>query len=185
MSDDQSDKILRRLESVEKTLNLIYKDRDVMEQTHVRVGTLTDEVKVLQDRVAKLEKRLVADIQDVKTEIQEKGERMTVTALTTSKPFYKSSTVWLNIAGILVVALQIATSTHIIVDPDIQAILLSILNLLNRIPNRSGNHFNLNGMLEYEIFPAEVIRYAQQLDHTLRAMQQVYSYPPSADLVSL
>jgi hypothetical protein len=57
---------------------------------------------------------------------------MTVTALTTSKPFYKSSTVWLNIAGILVVALQIATSTHIIVDPDIQAILLSILNLLNR-----------------------------------------------------
>jgi hypothetical protein len=40
-------------------------------------------------------------------------------------------------------------------------------------------------MLEYEIFPAEVIRYAQQLDHTLRAMQQVYSYPPSADLVSL
>jgi division protein CdvB (Snf7/Vps24/ESCRT-III family) len=74
MSDDQSDKILRRLESVEKTLNLIYKDRDVMEQTHVRVGTLTDEVKVLQDRVAKLEKRLVADIQDVKTEIQEKGD---------------------------------------------------------------------------------------------------------------
>jgi len=29
---------------------------------------------VLQDRVAKLEKRLVADIQDVKTEIQEKGD---------------------------------------------------------------------------------------------------------------
>lgn len=69
MSEEQAKQIIRRLESVEKTLNLIYKDRDVMEDTHIRIGTLTDEVKLLKERVAKLEKNLTADIKEVKEEV--------------------------------------------------------------------------------------------------------------------
>lgn len=71
MTDEQARQIIRRLESVEKTLNLIYKDRDVMEDTHIRVGTLTDEVQMLKERVAKLEKNMVAEMKDVRTEVQE------------------------------------------------------------------------------------------------------------------
>lgn len=71
MNEDQAKAIIRRLESVEKTLNLIYKDREVMEDTHVRVGTLQDEVKMLKERIEKLEKKNTADIKDVLSEVQE------------------------------------------------------------------------------------------------------------------
>lgn len=74
MSNDLLEKIVRRLESVERTLNMIFKDRSIMEDTHVRIGTLTDEVKILKERVEKLEKRLSADIQDVVEKVEETNE---------------------------------------------------------------------------------------------------------------
>ena len=49
-----------------------------------------------------------------------------------SKSFLASSTIWLNAVGIIVIVLQIVTSTSLVVDPEIQALLLAILNLLNR-----------------------------------------------------
>lgn len=69
MDIDSFKTLVRRLESIEKTLNQIYKDRDIMEDSHVRIGTLTDEVKVLQDRVAKLEKHTVAQIKGVSDKV--------------------------------------------------------------------------------------------------------------------
>ena len=48
------------------------------------------------------------------------------------KPFWKSSTIWLNVVGVLVIVLQLVTSTKLVVDPDVQMVLLAVLNILNR-----------------------------------------------------
>ena len=74
--EEQLNAVIRRLESVEKTLNLIYKDRDILEETHVRVGTLQDEIKLLQERVAKLEKRLSADVSEMSDKIDDVKEAL-------------------------------------------------------------------------------------------------------------
>lgn len=77
MSDDLLKKIVRRLESVEKLLNMIFKDREVMEETHIRVGTLHDEMKLLKERIEKLEKRSSADMKEVKEKIEETNDILT------------------------------------------------------------------------------------------------------------
>ena len=69
--EDQLKAIIRRQESIEKTLNLIYKDRDIMEETHTRVGMLQDEIQLLKERVQKLEKNVTADLKDVTDHIVE------------------------------------------------------------------------------------------------------------------
>jgi len=68
---DTDKAIIRRLDSIENLLNRIYKDRDVNEDTNIRIGTLTDETKQVKERIAKLEKKMSADIKDVKDEIVE------------------------------------------------------------------------------------------------------------------
>lgn len=71
MNEEQAKQLIRRQESIEKTLNLIYKDRDLMEDTHIRIGTLIDEVNLLKERVAKLEKNVVADVKDVSDKVDD------------------------------------------------------------------------------------------------------------------
>lgn len=53
-------------------------------------------------------------------------------ALKKAKLFLKSKTIWLNLAGIAVIVLQLVLDTNVIVDVDLQAIALAILNLLVR-----------------------------------------------------
>lgn len=49
-----------------------------------------------------------------------------------SKTWYKSSTVWLNIVAVLVVALKFALNSNLIPDPDVIAVITAVLNILNR-----------------------------------------------------
>lgn len=48
-----------------------------------------------------------------------------------AKPFWKSSTLWLNVVGILVIGLQYITDKNLL-DPDFQTLALAVLNLINR-----------------------------------------------------
>ena len=48
-----------------------------------------------------------------------------------AKPFYRSSTLWLNVVGIAVIAIQFVVDKNL-VDADLQALLLAVLNLANR-----------------------------------------------------
>jgi hypothetical protein len=53
-----------------------------------------------------------------------------------AKPWYKSSTLWLNIAAIAALGLQYVTNTNLL-DPEFQALVLALLNLLNRFRTSS------------------------------------------------
>ena len=84
MTDDQAKQMLRRQDSIEKTLNLIFKDREILEDVLVRLGTLEDKVKLLTDRHQSMEKNTKADLKDVienveniKDEVQKVAEVIT------------------------------------------------------------------------------------------------------------
>ena len=49
-----------------------------------------------------------------------------------TKPFWQSSTLWINIVGVLIVVLDLVLQSNLIPDPDVTAIVVSILNILNR-----------------------------------------------------
>lgn len=48
------------------------------------------------------------------------------------KPFWKSTTLWINFAGLLTIVLDIVVKSNIIPDADVIAIIVAILNILNR-----------------------------------------------------
>ena len=48
------------------------------------------------------------------------------------KYWFQSSTIWINLVGILVVVVDLIVKTNLIPDPDVIAIIVSILNILNR-----------------------------------------------------
>lgn len=48
------------------------------------------------------------------------------------KKWYQSSTIWINLLGVLVVVLDLVIKTNLIPDPDVVAIVVAILNILNR-----------------------------------------------------
>lgn len=50
-----------------------------------------------------------------------------------SKPWYQSSTVIINLIGIAVLILTMFVNTRITNDQDIIAIVLAIINILNRV----------------------------------------------------
>ena len=51
----------------------------------------------------------------------------------TTKPFWQSSTVLINIAGVLVLIIGYAVDSNLIPDADLVVILTSIANILNRL----------------------------------------------------
>ena len=55
---------------------------------------------------------------------------------TVAKPFYRSSTLWLNALAFVAIALQIASNSTFL-DPDLQALALALLNLFNRFRTNS------------------------------------------------
>lgn len=75
---DQLKAILRRLESIENTQKLQFQDREILEDILLKIDTQTkntshlqEEIKLLKDRIAKLEKNNRADIKDLKHEVQQ------------------------------------------------------------------------------------------------------------------
>lgn len=49
-----------------------------------------------------------------------------------SKPFYMSSTLWINALGVVAVILKLVTDLKLIPDADVMAIIVAVLNILNR-----------------------------------------------------
>lgn len=49
-----------------------------------------------------------------------------------NKPFWKSSTILINLAGILALVLSFVVQSNFIPDADVIAILVAVLNILNR-----------------------------------------------------
>ena len=54
-------------------------------------------------------------------------------AVVTPKMWYQSTTIWINVAGIAVIVLQLLLGMNLGIDPDVQAIILAIINILNRV----------------------------------------------------
>lgn len=51
----------------------------------------------------------------------------------TPKPLHKSLTFWLNIAAVVVVAVKVGLDSGGVSDPDVIAILVALMNILNRL----------------------------------------------------
>lgn len=54
------------------------------------------------------------------------------------KDWYKSSTIWLNLAGIVAVILELVLESNLIPDEDITGIIFLLLNILNRFRVKPG-----------------------------------------------
>ena len=50
-----------------------------------------------------------------------------------TKPFWKSTTLWINFAGIVVVVLTMVSG--MVKDADVVAIIFAVINILNRLRN--------------------------------------------------
>ena len=48
------------------------------------------------------------------------------------KKWYESTTLWINLVGILTIGLELVVKSNLIPDADVVAIIVSILNILNR-----------------------------------------------------
>jgi uncharacterized coiled-coil protein SlyX len=73
---DQLKNLTRRMDSVEKTSNLIYKDRDLLEEISIRIGTQEDTIRHLSTRVADLEKNLKADNKEISKKVEDMAEKV-------------------------------------------------------------------------------------------------------------
>ena len=49
-----------------------------------------------------------------------------------AKPFWQSSTLWINFIGIAIIVLDLAVESNLIPDPDVVTIVVAVLNILNR-----------------------------------------------------
>jgi uncharacterized membrane protein len=49
-----------------------------------------------------------------------------------TKPFYQSSTLWINALGIVIIVLEFVLTTNLIPDAEVVALVVAILNILNR-----------------------------------------------------
>lgn len=49
-----------------------------------------------------------------------------------SKPFWKSSTLWINTLGIVAIALEFILTSNLIPDAEVVALIVAVLNILNR-----------------------------------------------------
>ena len=54
-------------------------------------------------------------------------------ASTQTKAFYKSSTLWINAIGIVAIVLELVVKTNLIPDADVVAIIVAVLNIINRL----------------------------------------------------
>jgi len=48
------------------------------------------------------------------------------------KPFWQSSTLWINFLGIVAIALEFALKSNLIPDAEFVALIVAVLNILNR-----------------------------------------------------
>jgi H+/Cl- antiporter ClcA len=48
------------------------------------------------------------------------------------KKWYQSSTIWINLLGIVVIVLEMTVATNLIPDPEIVALIVAVLNILRR-----------------------------------------------------
>ena len=53
-------------------------------------------------------------------------------AILKEKPFYLSSTLWINAIGIVAIVLEFVIANNIIPDAEVVALIVAILNILNR-----------------------------------------------------
>ena len=53
------------------------------------------------------------------------------------KEWWKSSTLWLNAAGIATMVLDLVVQSNLIPDADVLAIVLAVLNILNRFRTKN------------------------------------------------
>lgn len=60
-----------------------------------------------------------------------KGGYMAKETVVVAKPFWKSTTLWLNVLAVAVVALQYITDKHLL-QPEYEALILAVLNIVNR-----------------------------------------------------
>lgn len=49
-----------------------------------------------------------------------------------TKKWYQSSTLWINLIGVVAVVLDLVVKTNLIPDADVVTIIVAVLNILNR-----------------------------------------------------
>lgn len=72
MGEDQHKQIIRRLESLEKNLEIVLKDRDMLEDIILRVDNLNNAILMNREKQHEVQKNISADIKDVQNAVEDK-----------------------------------------------------------------------------------------------------------------
>ena len=72
MGEDQHKQIIRRLESLEKNLEIVLKDRDMLEDIILRVDNLNNAILMNREKQHEVQKNISADIKDVQVAVEDK-----------------------------------------------------------------------------------------------------------------
>lgn len=81
---DEVKKLVRRMDSQENILNLVHKDRDLLEEISIRIGKVEDEIRYLKEKVDSTEKTNRADNKDILKEVQSVGDNVSEVVKTIS-----------------------------------------------------------------------------------------------------
>lgn len=76
MGEDQHKQIIRRLESLEKNLEIVLKDRDMLEDIILRVDNLNNAILMNREKQHEVQKNISADIKDVQTAVEDKVQEV-------------------------------------------------------------------------------------------------------------
>jgi gas vesicle protein len=68
--------IVRRLDSVEKNLDMVLKDRDMFEDILLQLSELKNAVHMNRERQGEIKKELSADIKDVQNAVEDKVQEV-------------------------------------------------------------------------------------------------------------
>jgi len=119
---EREDEILRLKETIQKTYE---EDTDFGDQLHQAQKDLEETKRLLgmaNDEIELLKKKLKG------------GENMAQV----QKEIYQSSTLWLNLVGFVIIGLQFLNQLQLPVNAETQALILTVLNFLNRFRTNTG-----------------------------------------------
>lgn len=71
-TDDKLDKIIRRQDSLQNTMDLLYKDRELLEDIHTRLGMLTEALVSNKKHQTQVDENIKQEVASVKVVIEDK-----------------------------------------------------------------------------------------------------------------
>lgn len=76
MNDQQTKQVIRRLDSLEKNMELVLKDRNLLEDIELQLSELKTALHMNRERQGEVKKELSADMKDVQNAVEDKVQEI-------------------------------------------------------------------------------------------------------------